>query len=351
MLFPAAVTALVVAGTVPAWLGTPGRPLLDWVLILSVCGALFFRRHAVIACLYALAATAFFYVYSAVDGPLVVVVLLCLYVVAAEGRLPAAVALGAATVATATLGTLSGHDETNGITLFMLAGWVVALLALGTVRHGRREALREAVRRAEEAARLRAAEERLRIARELHDVVGHHLSMINVQAGTALYRLPRDPAPALTVIKEASRDTLRELRSAIGVLRQVDPPAAGLDRLDELVRYAELASLEVSRRTEGTPRPLPAGVDLAAFRILQESITNVTRHAAADRVELTIGYGTAELRLEVRDDGRGTGSGGGGEGIRGMRERARALGGELAAGPVPGGGFRVRARLPYGADA
>jgi signal transduction histidine kinase len=350
MLLRVGVTALVVAGTVPSWLGTTGRPLLDWVLVLSVCAALFVR-HTVIACLYALVATAFYYVYSSVDGPLMLVVLVCLYEVAAEGRLPAAVALGAATVGATTAGILSGHDETNGITLFMLAGWVVALLALGAVRHGRREALREAVRRAEEAARLRAAEERLRIARELHDVMGHHLSMINVQAGTALYRLPRDPAPALTVIKESSRDTLRELRSALGVLRQVDPPAAGLDRLDELVRYAELASLEVVRRTEGAPRPLNAGVDLAAYRILQESITNVTRHAAAGKVGLTIGYGPAELRLEVLDDGRGTARGGGGEGIRGMRERARALGGDLTAGPAPGGGFRVRARLPYGADA
>ncbi|MEW2358013.1 histidine kinase [Spirillospora sp. NPDC029432] len=351
MLFPAGVTALVVAATVPAWLGTPGRPLADWALVLAVCATLFVRRRLVAACAAALVVTVAYYVLSPIDGPVLVVVMLGLYRVAAEGRLVAAGVLGAATVLATALGTLAGNEDVNAVTLFMMAGWVVALVALGGVRHGRREALREAVLRAEEEARLRAVEERLRIAREVHDAVGHHLSMINVQAGTALYRLPRDPAPALTVIRDASRDTLRELRSTLGVLRQADPPAGGLDRLDELVRYAELAGLKVARETEGAVRELPKGVDLAAFRILQESITNVTRHAAAESVRLTVAYGPEDLRLEVRDDGAGTGAGKGGAGIRGMRERARALGGDLAAGPVPGGGFRVRARLPYGEDA
>ncbi|MFF5257454.1 sensor histidine kinase [Actinomadura viridis] len=362
MLFPAVLTALVVAGTVPLWLAAPQpapRLALDVVLMLSVCGTLFLpRRHVLAAGVYALLATGLYYVLSSADGPLIVVVMACLYAVAAEGRTNAAVGLGAAVVIGVGLGTLAGNDEINGITLIMMVGWVVALVALGAVRHGRQEALRAAVRRTEEEARLRAAEERLRIARELHDVVGHHLSMINVQAGTALHRLDRDPGragAALGVIKEASRETLRELRATLGVLRQVDEaeptaPAGRLDRLDELVRYAELASLETTVTVEGERRPLPAGVDLAAFRILQESITNVTRHAAARKVRVRIAYGPAELRLEVRDDGS-AGGGPAGGGVRGMRERARALGGELAAGPVAGGGFRVRARLPYGEDA
>ncbi|GAA2407018.1 sensor histidine kinase [Actinomadura vinacea] len=363
MVFPAVVTSLVVAATVVAWLGGPEQPwprtLLDSALVLSVCGALFVpRRHVLAAGVYALLASGVYYVLSPVDGPLLVVVMLCLYAVAAEGRTYSAVAVAAVLVIGTGLGTLAGNHEFNGIALTMLAGWVVAVVALGVVRHGRQESLLAAVRRTEEAARLRAVEERLRIARELHDVVGHHLSMINVQAGTALHRLERDPAQAgtaLGVIKEASRDTLRELRSTLGVLRQVDEaeataPAARLERLGDLVRYAELAGLAVEVRTEGEPRPLPAGVDLAAYRILQESVTNVTRHAAARRVRVTLGYGAAELRVEVEDDGRGGAAAGGG-GIRGMRERARALGGELAAGPDPDGGFRVRARLPYGAQA
>ncbi|GLZ03533.1 two-component sensor histidine kinase [Actinomadura sp. NBRC 104412] len=364
MVFPAGVTALVVAATAVSAVRTPAQPwprvLLDWALVLSVCGALFlWRRYPVAACAYALTASMVFYVLSPVDGPLLVVVMVLLYAVAAAGRTATAAALGAALLVETGLGTLAGNSEFNGITLFMLGGWVVAMVALGAVRHGRQRYAQAAVRRVEADARRRQAEERLRIARELHDVVGHHLSMINVQAGTALHRMGRDPdqaGTALKVIKEASRDTLRELRSTLGVLRQVDEaeptaPASGLARLEELERYAELASLTVDVVTQGEPRELPAGVDLAAYRILQESITNVTRHAAARTVRVTIAYETGELRLEVEDDGRGAEatSHGGGDGIRGMRERARALGGDLAAGPLPGGGFRVRARLPYGA--
>ena len=365
MVLPAVVSVLVVAATVAAWLGAPDQPwprtVLDAVLVLSVCGALFAaRRHALAACVYALLASALYYVVSPVDGPLLVAVMLCLYAVAADGRIYAAVCLGALLLIGTGLGTLAGNHEFNGVALTMLAGWVVAMVALGAVWHGRQENLRAAVQRTEAEARRRAAEERLRIARELHDVVGHHLSMINVQAGTALHRLERDPAQAgtaLGVIKEASRDSLRELRATLGVLRQVDEPedtapAGRLERLDDLVRYAELAGLKVEVAEEGDRRPLPAGADLAAYRILQESITNVTRHAAARRLRVTLAYGEAELGLEVRDDGRGAAaSGGGGSGITGMRERARALGGELVAGPLPDGGFRVRARLPYGAEA
>ncbi|GAA4142046.1 sensor histidine kinase [Actinomadura keratinilytica] len=361
----AALAVLVAGSTVAMWLRAPAHPpwraAVDGLLVLSVCGTLpLLRRRPLAGGLYALSATCAYYVLSPVDGPLIVVTVLALYMVAAGGRVRTAAALGAVLVIAVGLGTLAGNEDVNGVAIIMLTGWVVALVALGAVRHGRQEALRAAVRRAEEEARWRATDERLRIARELHDVVGHHLSMINVQAGTALHRLHRDPEQAgraLSVIKEASRDTLREMRAAIGVLRAVDEapgtaPAGRLDRLDDLVRHAELASLETEVRIEGDPRPLPAGVDLAAYRILQEAVTNVTRHAAARRVAFRIGYGAADLLVEVEDDGRGAAAdaGGDGTGIRGMRERARALGGELTAGPLPGGGFRVRARLPYGAD-
>jgi signal transduction histidine kinase len=205
-------------------------------------------------------------------------------------------------------------------------------------------------------ARRRAGEERLRIARELHDVLAHNISLINVQAGVALHLMDEQPGQsrsALVAIKQASNDALEELRSVLDVLRQGEEqppraPASDLAHLNSLVAGVSATGLEVRTRVEGTPRPLPAGVDLAAFRIVQEALTNLTRHAGPASATVLVGYGSEELTAQVDDDGRGPASNGAGQGngIRGMRERAAALGGELAAGPRPGGGFRVRARLP-----
>jgi signal transduction histidine kinase len=207
-----------------------------------------------------------------------------------------------------------------------------------------------------EEARRRAGEERMRIARELHDVLAHNISLINVQAGVALHLIDEQPGQsrsALVAIKQASNDALKELRSVLDVLREGEEqppraPASGLAHLNSLVAGVSATGLEVRTRVEGTPRPLPAGVDLAAFRIVQEALTNVTRHAGPASATVLVGYGSEELTAQVDDDGRGPASNGAGQGngIRGMRERAAALGGELAAGPRPGGGFRVRARLP-----
>jgi signal transduction histidine kinase len=168
---------------------------------------------------------------------------------------------------------------------------------------------------------------------------------------------PGQSRSALVAIKQASNDALGELRSVLDVLRQGDEaepraPASGLAHLDRLVAGAEATGLEVRTRVEGTPRPLPAGTDLAAYRIVQESLTNVTRHAGPASATVLVRYGPADLTVQVDDDGRGpgpagNGSGAGpGNGIRGMRERVQALGGELTTGPRPGGGFRVRATLP-----
>lgn len=348
--------------------------LAEWVLILSACAVLWFgQRFPVAACAYVLVATGVHFTLGAVDVALMMVLLMVgLYAVAARGRLVAATVLGTLTVAGVGMGTLGGNEEITVAALFMLAGWVVAVIALGTSSSTRRAYLREAEGRVaaaqhgrEEEALRRATEERLRIARELHDVIGHNISLINVQAGAALHRLKKDPVQAeeaLGAIKTASRETLRELRTTLGVLRQVDEdaptaPAAGLARLADLVAYAELAGLDVRSDTAGEPRELPVEVDLAAFRIMQESLTNVTRHAAAASVALRVVYGVTGVRVEVDDDGAGApsrrndaGGEGTGNGIRGMRERARALGGELTAGPRPDGGFRVRAYLPYKAE-
>jgi signal transduction histidine kinase len=242
--------------------------------------------------------------------------------------------------------------------------WALTEVAMA----GRQRRLAAERTRAEEARR-RAGEERMRIARELHDVLAHNISLINVQAGVALHLMDEQPGQsrtALQAIKQASNDALGELRSVLDILRQGDEaeprsPASGLAQLDSLVAGAEATGLEVRTRVEGAPRPLPAGTDLAAFRIVQESLTNVTRHAGpAASATVLVRYGREGLTVQVDDNGKGVASASGrqatdpdrqdrrlgGNGIRGMRERVAALGGELAAGPRPGGGFRVLARLP-----
>jgi signal transduction histidine kinase len=380
----AGMGVLVALGTLQALVGhrreSWATTALGWALIVLVCGALYFaRRHPVAVGVFVIPCVGVYYVSSAYDGPLFAVLIVALYCVAAAGRLRAAVALGLLVVAATAAGTMSGNDDVNGVALFMLTGWVVAVVALGAMWHGRRAYV-------EGEARRRATEERLRIARELHDVIGHNISLINVQSGAALHRLKKSDAPdpaaagALATIKETSRETLRELRTTLGVLRHVDEevptaPAPGLARLGELTeRTADTAGLRVRTVVAGAERTLPAELDLAAYRVGQESLTNVARHArGATSVTVRLDYGERELLLEVEDDGRGgpmagagdarsgagtgagTGAGGGGadggSGIGGMRERARAVGGELAAGPRPGGaGFVVTARLPYGTE-
>jgi signal transduction histidine kinase len=243
-----------------------------------------------------------------------------------------------------------------------LAAWLLALLAMAEAVRSQRER-RVAVGRTRREEGLRhAEEERVRIARELHDVLAHNISLINVQSGVALHLLEEQPEQArtaLSIINEASADALREMRSVLGVLRRVDErapraPAAGLDRLAELVSRSAAAGVTVDVRTEGEPRPLATSIDLAAYRIVQESLTNVARHAGSGQATVSVGYGPQELTLQIDDDGHGRAvpvSDGAGSGIAGMRERAAALGGRLQAGPRPGGGFRVQARIPLGGRA
>jgi signal transduction histidine kinase len=189
-------------------------------------------------------------------------------------------------------------------------------------------------------------------------VLGHNISLINVQASAALHRLTKNPnddptaQDALSAIKATSKQALRELRATLGVLRQVDEdaplePAASLSELDTLLDRARSTDLAVRREVAGEPRAVPPEVDLAAYRIVQEALTNVARHAGARTAVVRIGYRDEEVCVQVDDDGRG-GTAKGGSGIRGMRDRARALGGELSAGARPEGGFRVLARLPLG---
>lgn len=200
--------------------------------------------------------------------------------------------------------------------------------------------------------------ERLRIARDLHDVVAHHVSVMGVQAGAARRALDKDQdlaREALRTVEQTARTAIGELRGLLGVLRAEDaePPAEthgaspGLDQLDELVASARAAGLDVSHGVYGEPRPVPHGVALSAYRVVQEALTNVVKHAGARQAEVRVRYLENALEVEVTDDGRGrTAVPAGGFGLVGMRERVAVHGGELEAGPRRDAGYRVRASLP-----
>ncbi|MEV0521962.1 sensor histidine kinase [Streptomyces sp. NPDC050439] len=332
------------------WDATPSL-VGSWILAVAVCAALpLRRRHPVAVGWFTVIGTGVYHLLSTVDGPLVVIPIAALYALAAQGRTKASVAMAAVMVVGVGAGVLVGTGDVSGTAVFMLTGWLVAVVALGAMRHGR-------IAYAEEVARLRTTQERLRIARELHDVLGHNMSMIHVQASSALHRLRKDPAQAqeaLSAIKQGSKEGLRELRATLGVLRQVDEeaptaPPPSLTRIDELVAATARAGLDVRVEQSGTPSPLPASVDLAAYRIVQEALTNTVRHSGARHVVVRIHHGDRELKLSVQDDGQGAPlfGPGNGSGIAGMTERARALGGTLSAERGSAGGFAVQARLPF----
>ncbi|MFG2136520.1 sensor histidine kinase [Streptomyces sp. NPDC048650] len=238
-----------------------------------------------------------------------------------------------------------------------VAAWTAAVLAVSELVRVRRERLARVRAERAVAERRRADEERLRIARELHDVLAHSISVINVQAGVGLALLDSDPEQAraaLTTIKAASKEALGEVRQVLDTLRTRGDaprsPAPGLDRLPELTEQAGGAGLAVDITTEGDRAALPPGTDLAAFRIVQEALTNIVRHSGSRTARVRLRHTRAALEIRVDDDGPATAvtgdPAGGGNGLVGMRERAAALGGTVEAGPRPDGGFRVLARIP-----
>jgi signal transduction histidine kinase len=242
---------------------------------------------------------------------------------------------------------------------FHTAGWVISAGVMVVTFGMWQLHVREAERRAEEAERTRdeaaqrkAMEERLRIARELHDSLTHSISVIQVQAGVAEHlarKRGEEVPPALQAIREAGADAARELRATLSVLRSTeDGDGSGLCQLDSLVTRARAAGLPVTVTITGTERPLPSDVDRAAYRIVQEALTNVSRHAGPAQASVSLRYTPEALTVQVDNDGTGGGtrSAGPGLGLIGMRERVSALGGLLHAGPQDDGGFRVRAELP-----
>lgn len=308
---------------------------------------------------------------------------LVLYVVALAKPVPAAVRLLAVTMATvgavivaqmcllavtrhdaAWAGTMAARLLASGLVL--MTAWVIGY----AVRQQRAytEGLRE---QAERRAIEQLTEQRLRIARELHDIVAHALSLIAVQAGVANYVVttrPDEAARALSSIERSSRSALAEMRTLLGILRADEPsgtgqadgglaPAPGLAGLNGLTERAAAAGVRVEVDITGQPRQPPAGIDLTAYRVIQEALTNVVKHAAADTCRVRLTYGEDDLTIEVTDrgrgrlpsrpaPGRGDSAGNGGHGIAGMRERVTMYSGQFEAGPLPGHGFRVTARLP-----
>jgi signal transduction histidine kinase len=257
---------------------------------------------------------------------------------------------------------------------FYAAGWLISAGVMVVTFRMWQLHVREVEQRAEEAERTRdeaaqrkAMEERLRIARELHDSLTHSISVIQVQASVAVHlagKRGEDVPPALLAIQEAGADATRELRATLGALRsEEDSDGSGLSQLDSLVARARAAGLPVTVTVTGAERPLPPDVDQAAYRIVQEALTNVSRHAGlaggGDQVSASVRlhYTPDVLSVQVADDGRGTVTPAGtrppgpGLGLVGMRERVSALGGRLQAGPQDGGGFHVHAELPARASS
>jgi signal transduction histidine kinase len=248
---------------------------------------------------------------------------------------------------------------------FYAAGWLISGGVMLVAGYMWQLHLREIKQRAEvaeqnrdETARRRAMEERLRIARELHDSLTHSISVIKVQAGVAVHlarKRGEDAPPALLAIQEASADAVRELRATLGVLRTgEDSDGSGLAQLHSLVARSRAGGLPVAVTVTGAERPLPADVDQAAYRIVQEALTNVSRHAGTATASVHVHYAPRALTVQIDDDGKGTAASstdgtrppGQGLGLAGMRERVSALGGKLQAGPQRDGGFRVHAELP-----
>jgi len=262
---------------------------------------------------------------------------------------------------------IRGEDPPPAVVSTGIAAWLLVLLAAAEGIRQRRAVLD--ARRQRKAAMAResrleqerqASEARLSIARELHDVLAHSLSMINVQSSVALELLDDQPeraGPALAAIKDASRQAISDVHSLVTALRadagQPTAPTPGIADLDALVGTARATGLTVTTAVQGESRPLPTVIDVAAARIVQESLTNVVRHSTARNATVTVSYSAELLTLAVENDGRplNTGPSSGGSGITGMRERARALGGDLSVRRHPGGGFGVRATLPIESNA
>jgi signal transduction histidine kinase len=395
-VLPVVVGAIQVIGCRIAERGQPEALPLDavaYLLLLAGPAALLVRRRWPLAALgVALAATVTYLVQGYPEGPLFLASIVALFTAVQRAHRPTVWALSAAAYLTF---VALGHRSVGEYVV--VGAWSAVAVVLAEAARVRGQHFAELARTRAEATRARqeqsrreASDERLRIARELHDVLGHHLSLINVRSGVALHLLdskPEQAREALSAIKLASAEALREMRGVLAALQVRDEsaprsPAPGLAGVEALAEETRAAGIDVALHLEGEPVELPGELDRAAYRIIQEALTNVRRHAGpAAKATITIGYGDQILALRVEntgpnpppstsdeasgqasgqaaDEASGRASGGAsaeapgvawngaGTGIPGMRERAAALGGTLTTEVLAGGGFRVAARLP-----
>jgi signal transduction histidine kinase len=353
------------------WHHHAGPGVWDYVLLGAAGAALAVRREYPVAVLAAALAATFWVVATSHAGAVwLILIAAFINAVIAGRRLAAVASLIIGYVAAVWPPWLIGRPGGPPAAFALwLAAFLLVLLSAAELIRLRSQRAQALARSREDEMRRQASEERLRIARDLHDVVAHNISVINVQANTALHLKERQPErawAALATIHDVSKQALVELRSVLGVLRQYDEdeprsPAAGLDRLADLIERAGAVGLSVTLEQEGEPAALPANVDLAAYRIVQEALTNSARHAAGAKVTVRITRTGTGLVVHVEDEGPGLAppplaQAGpppvpGGNGLVGMRERANALRGTLTAGPRPGGGFCVHAELPLDGTA
>ncbi len=366
-LFDVALVLLVVAAEIKVWVVPWPGPKAVFIVgsLLWTLPLLLRRRLPFAAPVFAFAVqagSAFADPTLGAETTAFIALMLAFWVVGAYNERPQAIA-GTA-IGFASIAVVARVDERLGLEEAIsgiLLGGTVSVIAYALRRRSRRTAQLEEraatlEREREDAERAAVEEERRRIARELHDVIAHSITLMTVQAGAARLLLGHDPArarePVLSV-EETGRHALAELRRLLGVIRADDgevalAPQPGLARLDELVGQARLAGLPVELVVAGEPRALPPGIDLTAYRIVQEALTNTRRHAGPAHAHVSVRYGSEALDLEVTDDGRTatTVGDGAGHGLVGMRERVALYDGTLAAGPRPEGGYAVRVRLP-----
>jgi len=346
--------------------GPEGPLWFDVLAVLAITLLLFLRRRfpfgAPVAIGVAIAASSF------VDGRLipsgVVTVLVSITAFVLFGMLRdrnqavAGLAVGIGVTA------IVAHNDPHGgigsfvfVSVVFTIAWTIGLLVSRPFYEAdrARERAAQAEREREARARLAVSDERARIARELHDVVGHSVSVMTVQASAARRLLrphQEQEREALLVVEKTGREALAEMRRMVGVLRRPEEapalaPQPSLDQIEKLIEHTREAGLPVDFRIEGEPFELPAGVDLTAYRLVQEGLTNAMKHARAQHAEVVVRYGDEDVEVTVTDDGLGGGDGdGGGHGLVGLRERVSVYGGQLEAGPRAGGGFRLRAKLP-----
>ena len=367
-----AALGVMVLGTINIHLPSPPPDALGWSLLVIAGGALWFRRTRPVHVMWVVIAAGLIYDILGNPGAFsTVAIVIAIHSVASLGHRWTAVSGIAASLGLSYLGDLmfdTGHVlDFEGVLWF--GGWLTAGLLMGEVSRDRvvraaanEQRARDAERHRREETLRRAGEERMRIAREVHDVLAHSISIINVQAGVAAHHFDTDPdkaRAALDTVRNAGKDALRELRASLGVLRDSDAdseaprePSPGIRDVDQLVAGIEETGLTVHLERVGNPETVPADVGLAVYRVIQESLTNVSRHARASEVQVTIDRRPQEVLVRIEDNGVGfVGSTPDGHGIVGMRERLRLLGGHLDVGPAQNGeGLAVEGHIPLGED-